>query len=395
MLLDYHIAVGMGREKPGATFSLVFHPERRVPLRSGRVPPPDPKGVSALTSNFPQNMPLLGLLGLGLWVHLICPMAALGQMVDSSPRVGLAPFTDTSPRPTFLLNPESLQKSLIGILVADHDLRVTPLEPVAEESPTLFDPNTQLIPPEFRSGLWRSGGGGGTSKNWFDQAREKKLTVVVTGSYEVFEDRIRYVAEGIEPLARVSLFACRVTGATGEKFALEEELGKQIAEKLASERGSPEKPAVSPSSPPDLPPEPETRLSAEDHYENGFSLTRRYDQTKEMKYLQGAEEEYRAALALDPDHFRALNNLGTVLHRQGRYQEAIGYYHKVLEHDPHYVRAMENAALAYHAIGEDDAAIEMWRRSLAFEEREEVRKVIEETLDDLIRKKNAENAGQP
>jgi hypothetical protein len=339
----------------------------------------------------PRHFPVY----LGLLFPLFLGNSLLAQATAPGMRVGIAPFSDTSPAPTFLVRPDSLQKNLIGILAADHGLRVTPLDPAGPAGPPVFDPNTQMIPPEFRSGKWRSGGGGVSSKNWFDQAREKQLTVVVTGSYEVYQDQIRYLAEGIEPLARVPLFACRVSGATSEKFALEEELGKQIAEKVRESEAPPEIPTDSAASTETaeqgpLPPAPEKKLSAEEHYENGYSLTRRYDQTKEIKYLEGAEEEYRAALAIDPDHFRALNNLGTILHRQGRYQEAIGYYHKVLEHDPRYVRAMENAALAYHAIGEEDAAIEMWRRSLAFEQREEVRKVIQDTLDDLIRKRNTE-----
>ncbi|MCA9433185.1 MAG: tetratricopeptide repeat protein, partial [Candidatus Omnitrophica bacterium] len=110
------------------------------------------------------------------------------------------------------------------------------------------------------------------------------------------------------------------------------------------------------------------------------------------KYLEGAAEEYRAALALDPKHFRALNNMGTVMHRLEKFEDAIGYYQRVLEINPTYARAMENSALAYQSLHQYDSALAMWKNALEYEDRADIRKTIEETIVKL--EKSVGRAGE-
>jgi len=302
--------------------------------------------------------------------------------------VGIAVFEDIGSRPSDLVRAERLQTTLTRTLPADYGLSAVSLQPASVELPRFPDPDTQLIPPAYRAKGWRGSRDYAIQTDWSEQGRRQRLHVVVIGAYEQFGGELRFFAEGVDPLTDRSLFSCKVNGVTSERVHLEEILAERIVTELSgpppevrkelSESGGPET---------EIPQAEEKALTAEEHYENGYALTRRYDQTKETSLLEGAAEEYRAALALDPNHFRALNNLGTVLHRLGRYEEAIEYYLKVLETSPKYVRAMENAALAYRSLGKTDKAVEMWKQALLYEDRENIRKVIQETLDSLEQKK--------
>jgi hypothetical protein len=54
----------------------------------------------------------------------------------------------------------------------------------------------------------------------------------------------------------------------------------------------------------------------------------------EQKAWREAEEHYRRALVINPQHWEAMNNLGVALQRQGREQEAIDCFHHAARIDP-------------------------------------------------------------
>jgi hypothetical protein len=328
-----------------------------------------------------MKVPLLVLLMISLF------LTAATASATANPRFGIAVFEDGGVVPTFLVGPLPLQKAIVRSLLADHDLAAVPLRSATTAPKRFPDPNTQMIPPAMRSGDWRSGGLKEAKTDWVDLGRRERLNAVVVGTYEQFGAELRYFAEGLDPISSRVLFSCRIEGVTSEKFMLESLLVKSIAERLvAQEPSETETPVVSRTVEGELPIEGKDSLTAEEHYENGYALAQRYKETEDEKLLEGAAEEYRAALSKDPKHFRALNNLGTVLHRLGRYEEALSYYNRVLEINSKYVRAMENAALAHRSLGQMDKAVEMWKRALLYEDRENIRKIIEETLAQLEKK---------
>ncbi len=301
----------------------------------------------------------------------------------SKERLAIGPFENQGGLAPTGLSGSAIRDGLAAELEARFGLEVSRLR--AEEKPVgrFQDPNTQLLPPAYRMGVGSALTLIRRERNWTDQAKRERAGVLVIGSYEVLGGELRLIAEIQDPWSGKGLASVMIQGSTEARFVLEGKLAEGIAESLRP----PTPPATGEPQPPSPEPEPEKPLeeteTAEGHYENGFALTRRYDQTQDVKYLEGAKEEYRTALALDPNHFRSLNNLGTVLHRLGQYDEAIAYYQKVLELNPRYARAMENAALAYKALGNDPEAGTMWRRALEHEERAEVRAAIEETLKGL------------
>ena len=54
------------------------------------------------------------------------------------------------------------------------------------------------------------------------------------------------------------------------------------------------------------------------------------------------EAEYREAIRLDPKYATAQNNLGLLLAREGKREEAIAAYKAALAIDPSYVNASQN-----------------------------------------------------
>jgi tetratricopeptide (TPR) repeat protein len=69
--------------------------------------------------------------------------------------------------------------------------------------------------------------------------------------------------------------------------------------------------------------------------------------------------------AAAPENARAHYNLGTVLRRSGRLEEAIAAYRRSLELAPEQPKAHYNLGNALSARGEADAAVEHYRRALA------------------------------
>ncbi len=79
--------------------------------------------------------------------------------------------------------------------------------------------------------------------------------------------------------------------------------------------------------------------------------------------FEGSLEAYQAAVAEHPDDPRALNNLGQVLVRLGRAQEAIAYLDKAVELTPDAWAYQFNRARAYAQLKQWDPAVAGYRRA--------------------------------
>jgi predicted O-linked N-acetylglucosamine transferase (SPINDLY family) len=66
---------------------------------------------------------------------------------------------------------------------------------------------------------------------------------------------------------------------------------------------------------------------------------------------EAAGQSARVALAIDPEHANAWNNLGQVLQRQSRLAEAVDAYREALKHDPHLKFAHSNWLFCMHFDG--------------------------------------------
>lgn len=329
---------------------------------------------------------------------ICCFISSVVWAADPPPRkeaVMLAPFRDVGLLPTVAVKPLALQDGMAGALESEQGLTIQKLELPPIDPHVFVDPNSQLLPPAFRSRLGIVPSSSSSRMDWIKEARNRRVKVLLLGTYEQVESSLRLAVEAVDPVTSKSLFHFQVEGATSEQLSLESSLAEGIAGRL-----NPAQAIVPPvlSKKKREAPDPAAVIAAatktetaDEHYENGFALTRRFDQTGEAKYLDGAIEEYRAALAIDPNHFRSLNNLGTVLHRKGNYEEALRYYQRVIELNPKYARAMENAAMAYKSLGKTEEAKEMWRKALEHEDRPEVRTVIQQALD----KTEDSAAGEP
>lgn len=69
-----------------------------------------------------------------------------------------------------------------------------------------------------------------------------------------------------------------------------------------------------------------------------------------------AAEEFRKALALNPNYADLRNKLGMALHACGAYDEAIAEFEQALAINPHYQDAHVNLTLALRAAGRDEQA---------------------------------------
>lgn len=81
-----------------------------------------------------------------------------------------------------------------------------------------------------------------------------------------------------------------------------------------------------------------------------------------------AEEWYRRALRYDSQHAMALNNYGSFLYSQGRYEEALGPLRKVVGDTSYRGRAQahENLGLAELKVGNVERAKTAFERALSF-----------------------------
>lgn len=67
--------------------------------------------------------------------------------------------------------------------------------------------------------------------------------------------------------------------------------------------------------------------------------------------VEGAAEQYRRAIALQPDYYQAHNNLANILIAQGKVDQAIEHYRRALEIHPNYDTARQNLEKALRSKG--------------------------------------------
>lgn len=88
--------------------------------------------------------------------------------------------------------------------------------------------------------------------------------------------------------------------------------------------------------------------------------------------LEGAEASFMAAIELDPEHYRAITNLGNVLLEQGRVDEAIELYQRALKVDEEFPNAHHNLGVAYRRKGQLSKSVRSLRRAQKTQHRHEV-----------------------
>ncbi len=81
--------------------------------------------------------------------------------------------------------------------------------------------------------------------------------------------------------------------------------------------------------------------------------------------LAQAEALYRAVLARDPDHIRALFNFGLVRVRQGAIEDAIGLFGEALQRQPGFAEAHNALGIALRLSCRHEEALEHYREALA------------------------------
>ena len=93
----------------------------------------------------------------------------------------------------------------------------------------------------------------------------------------------------------------------------------------------------------------------------------------------GAEALYRRVLALDPDHVRALNNLGIIRMEQKKREEAIALFSKAIIVKKEYVDPYYNLACLYARANEIDESL--WYLKVAMAINGEVKNWAEKDAD--------------
>jgi len=97
--------------------------------------------------------------------------------------------------------------------------------------------------------------------------------------------------------------------------------------------------------------------NAESHYELGCYL-------QERKKHKAAIEELKAALQIDPNHFRAYNGLGVSYDAVGDYDRAVDSYKAALKIDEKLDYVLNNLGYSYLLQGRLDLAIENFKKAL-------------------------------
>ena len=105
--------------------------------------------------------------------------------------------------------------------------------------------------------------------------------------------------------------------------------------------------------------------SADAHHKVAIQYYRLYKARGEEKTAQKAEENWQKALSLDPKHYKALYNLGVLMHRKKKATDAVAYWEKAAKVEPRFYRANYNIGTYYHNLGlqHQEAAQEMKKRA--------------------------------
>ena len=90
-----------------------------------------------------------------------------------------------------------------------------------------------------------------------------------------------------------------------------------------------------------------------------------------VRDLQGrfddAADCYRKALAIKPDDFATLMNLGAALNDLGQFAEALAQHDHALQIDPHHVEVLSNRAVALAGLGRYDDALAGFEQCLSID----------------------------
>ena len=79
---------------------------------------------------------------------------------------------------------------------------------------------------------------------------------------------------------------------------------------------------------------------------------------------EDAVDAYRRVVGIDPTYAAAWNNLGLLLHRMGKHDEAHAAYGAALQHDPGCAEAAYNLGSLSEDRGDSAGAMEWYRRAL-------------------------------
>jgi tetratricopeptide (TPR) repeat protein len=93
----------------------------------------------------------------------------------------------------------------------------------------------------------------------------------------------------------------------------------------------------------------ELKISALDHFNRGNAY---YRQSR----MLAAADEYKKAIAMDPEQERFYYNLGLVYYSLVLYNKAIEAYWKAIEQNPQFPEVWYNLALAFEKVDKTDDA---------------------------------------
>jgi tetratricopeptide (TPR) repeat protein len=92
--------------------------------------------------------------------------------------------------------------------------------------------------------------------------------------------------------------------------------------------------------------------------------------------MDKAQEEYKAALAVQPDLRDAALELAELLRTQGHFEEALKYYLQILDRNPRHFPSLYGAGLCYQALQDDDHTLEFFERAAQVDPRDAVSRYI-------------------
>jgi tetratricopeptide (TPR) repeat protein len=98
-----------------------------------------------------------------------------------------------------------------------------------------------------------------------------------------------------------------------------------------------------------------------------------------------AEQYYRQALTIAPDHALAHFNLANLYDERGRREDAFRHYRRALELHPNYADAHYNLALLYQTAGDTLKAVRHWKAYLKLDASSSWADVARRELDKLFR----------
>ncbi len=81
-------------------------------------------------------------------------------------------------------------------------------------------------------------------------------------------------------------------------------------------------------------------------------------------HWKNSEVLYRHAIAIDNDNYLAHNNLGIILAKQGRVEQALYHYGRAAEAHPHYSKIYNNIGIIYSRRGDFEQAIYHFQKAL-------------------------------